>query len=348
MSENYYDILEVSKTATQEEIKKAYRKLALKYHPDKNPDDKSSEDKFKKIAEAYEVLSDETKKKNYDAYGSVNNTQETSDDFDDIRSQFHSAFNSFRRAKERGESIPYYLVLTLEEMKTGVKKAIKYKKNVFCSSCGGNGSKHGKSTTNCSLCLGEKFLYRRFGSLTQRFTCHHCGGRGYFVTEECDNCLGRCMSEKEIELNLEIPEGVYDGWKTRIENLGHDSISPDGIPGDLYIIIQQKPHQHFERDGDDLIYKLELSLPDMILGTKVEIPTLEGKALVDIPKNTPPGKILRLKNKGFPSYSVDGAIGDLLLITVASIPEKVTDEEIKILEKLRKNNNFISKNSYKK
>lgn len=348
MSENYYDILEVSKTATSEDIKKSYRKLALKYHPDKAGGDKSSEEKFKKIAEAYEVLSDETKRKNYDKYGNAKGPQSAhSEGFDDIRTQFHEAFSSFSNIQERGESIPIYLVLTFEEIKTGIKKRVKYKKNTTCSSCSGNGSKHGKSITNCSLCLGNKFLYRKFGNWTEKVQCHHCGGRGYFVTEECEKCLGG-MSQKEVEFDLEIPAGVFEGWKTRINGYGHDSYSNNGIPGDLYIIIQEERHSNFERNDDDLIYKLELSLPDMILGVdKVEIPTLDSKVSFTVPPNTPMGKIFRIKGRGFPSLNQHGLVGDLLAVAVVHIPKNVTDEEIKILEKLRKNNNFISKNTYK-
>jgi molecular chaperone DnaJ len=350
MSENYYDILGVEKTATTEDIKKSYRKLAMKYHPDKAGEDKDAEEKFKKISEAYEVLADDTKRKNYDTFGNAKGRGDA-EDFNDLRSQFNSHFGAhfgnFEEMQQRGESIPVFVMINLGEMRSGVTKKIKYKKNVACSECGGNGSKHGKSLTNCSLCLGAGVLYRRMGPITQRTTCHHCGGNGQFITEECLNCHGAGMSQKDMELNVNIPPGVFDGWKDRIVGYGHDSYSGKGVPGDLFIIIQQEPHPHFERNGDDLIYRLELSFPDMVLGAKVEVPTLDGKVRFDVPPNTPMGKIFKVSGHGFPSIRHKGHTGDLLAIAVINIPESITIEEMKILDKLKKSDNFTSKNSVK-
>jgi len=345
-----YSILGVERTATLDEIKKAYRKLAIQYHPDKNPDDKVAEEKFKAVAEAYEILSDDTKRKNYDTYGDEKGRAQSNahDDFEDIKSQFRHAFGSFRNVPPRGESIPFFLELTLEEIKNGAQKKIKYQKNVVCADCTGNGSKHGNSISNCSLCLGSKILYRRFGPLTESVPCHHCGGRGYFVTDECETCLGAGMTQKEVEMELSIPAGVYDGWKQRLSGYGHDSYSANGTPGDLFIIIQEVEHVDFERNGDDLIYRLELSFPEMILGTMVEIPTLDGKVKFEVPANTSMGKVFRVRGRGFPSMTYKGHVGDLLVIAVAGVPENITIEEMEILEKLRKSNNFVSKNSYKK
>lgn len=346
---DYYKILEVERTASQEQIKKAYRKLAVKYHPDKNPGDKAAEDKFKEVAEAYEILSDETKKANFDKYGdSKGPAGSASGGFDDLKQQYREAFSSFRSTVARGESLPVYVMLTLEEIKTGIKKTLKYKKNVLCTSCGGNGSKYGKSLTNCPLCLGAGALYSRIGSMTMGRTCHHCGGEGVFITEECDQCHTVGMIPKDMELDITIPAGVYDGWKSKLNGYGHDSYEVNGIPGDLWIIIQQEPHKHFERNGDDLIYKLSLSFPDIALGVKVEVPILNGLVNFDVPPNTPSGKIFRLKERGMPSSENKGHIGDLLVVVSVHVPDTISDEEKKILEKLRKSSNFVSNNAYKK
>jgi molecular chaperone DnaJ len=346
MSKNYYEILGVEKTATLDEIKKAYRKLAMQYHPDKAGEDKESEERFKQVAEAYEVLADDEKRKNYDNFGSAK-AQNPHEDFNDIRSQFNQAFNHFTHVQNKGASIPSYVSVTLEEIKNGARKKVKYKKNTICTSCTGNGSKHGKSLTNCSLCLGSGILERRNGPWLERVTCHHCGGNGHFITEECEQCRGAGIMQKDIELEMDIPRGVFDGWKTRVPGYGHDSYVSGGIAGDLFIIIKQEPHANFERNGDDIVYKLELALPDIILGAKVEIPTLEGSVKFDVPPNTPIGKIFRVKGHGFNFVANPGQVGDLLVVAVAAVPESITIEEMKILEKLRKSNNFTSKNTVK-
>lgn len=344
MSQNHYEILGVEKTATEEEIKKAFRTLSKKYHPDKNPEDKAAEDKFKEVAEAYGVLSDEEKRRNYDSFGNAKGYS-GHDDFEDIRNQFRNAFN--QQHIPRGGNIAIHVPFSLEEMKNGIKKKIIYKKNVACVPCGGNGSKHGKSLTNCSLCLGSGILQRRVGLFVEQTTCHHCGGNGHFITEECETCKGAGMTQLDVEFEANFPVGIYDGWKTTLQGYGHDSVSSNGIPGFLFIVAIQEAHANFERNGDDLIYKLELSFPDLVLGVKVEIPTLESKVKFDIPSNTPVGKIFRVKKQGFPSLAHPGHVGDLLVVATIHIPETITIEEMKILESLRKSDNFISKNTYK-
>ena len=351
MSETYYDILGVNNTATTDEIKKAYRKLAKQYHPDKAGEDKASEEKFKKISEAYEVLADDNKRKNYDTFGNAKGGANT-EDFNDLRNQFHSAFGGFggfhRNVQHRGDSIAAPVSLTFEEIKSGVKKKVKYKKNVMCSACSGNGSKHGKSLTNCGLCLGSGILISRFGPITQQVTCHHCGGNGKFITEECEQCHGGGMTQTDMEMEIDMPAGVMDGWKVRIIGRGHDSYTEKGIPGDLFIIVQQEQHTLFERNGNDLLYKLELSFPDLVLGTKVQIPTLDNTVIFDVPPNTPVGKAFRITGHGFPSVVQPGHVGDFFAIATIAVPESISDEELKTLENLRKNVNFISKDTYNK
>ncbi len=349
MSKNYYDILEVSKTSTQDEIKKSYRRLSKLYHPDKaGAEDKEAEEKFKEIGEAYEVLSNEEKRRNYDTYGDPKGPKYNEESFSDLRNQYRDAFSTFGHGRGivRGSSIPYFLLLTLEEIKNGAKKRIKYKKNIVCNSCYGNGSKFGKSIVNCSLCSGSGMSYQQLGPMRIERTCHHCGGNGKFITEACDSCQTSGMVTKDMEMEIDMPAGVADGWKSRIVGYGNDALTENvggGIPGDLIIIVQEAKHKLFERQEDDIIYKLDLTFPNIILGTKVEVPTLDTPVSFNIPPNTSLGKIFRLKGRGIPSFVNKEFIGDLLVVVGATVPEQITDEEKEILEKLRKSDNFISK-----
>lgn len=343
MSKDYYNILEVDRAATQDEIKKSYRKLSKKYHPDKAGDDKESVEKFKEIAEAYEILSDEQKRKNYDQYGDPKGQSES---FSDIHSQFANAFGSFRRGSGgivRGESIVYNMPITLEEINTGILKKIKYKKNSMCKSCNGNGSKFGKSMSTCSACLGSGIKSTNLGGMYIQMPCNHCGGNGKFVTESCDDCGGSGVSYIDMELDVQVPPGAFEGFKFRAPGYGHDAFSSPGIPGDLYIVFQEVPHDTFERQGDNLICKTIVSFPDIVLGTKVDINTLTKKVSFEIPPNTPVGKMFKLSGCGLPSISKKGAIGDLIVVVGVDVPKQITDEEKKLLEELKKSSNFTSK-----
>lgn len=347
MAEDYYGVLGVNKSASKEDIKKSYRSLSKKFHPDKTGGDKDSEEKFKKVSEAYEVLYDDTKRSNYDTYGDPKG-RVNGDSFQDMASHFHDSFHqSFRASVNRGDNTSCVINLTLEEIKSGIRKTISYKKNILCTSCSGNGSKYGTSLTNCSLCLGSGLLNRRVGPFTEVSPCHHCGGHGHFVTEECEQCSGHGMIQKDILAEIDVPIGVFDGWKTRVPGFGHDSLIANGIPGDLFIIIKQIPHPTFERINDNLIYKLELSFPDIVLGVKVEIPTLDTSISFDVPPNTKTGSVFKVAGKGLTSIMQNGIIGDLLVVVSVNIPEVISEEEKEILNNLRKNCNFISKNTYK-
>jgi len=342
MSKDYYNILEVEKTATQDEIKKSYRRLSKKYHPDKAGDDSESIEKFKEVAEAYEILSDEQKRKNYDSFGDPKGQD---DSFGDIRNQFRDAFNGFGRGNGivRGESIPFYLTLTLEEIQSGVKKKIKYKKNSMCKSCSGNGSKFGKSLSVCSACLGSGMNNRQLGHMVIQMPCGHCGGNGKFITEVCENCGASGISFTDMEIEVNLPPGVFEGWKIRANGYGHDAFADRGIPGDLYIIIKESPHDVFERQGDNLICKTLVSYPDIVLGTKVDIQTLTKKVSFEIPPNTPVGKMFKLNGCGLPSIANKGYVGDLIVVVGVDVPKQISEEDKKLLEELRKSSNFTSK-----
>jgi len=338
MSKDYYKILEVEKTASKDEIKKSFRRLSKMYHPDKAGDDAAATDKFKEIAEAYEVLSDEQKKNNYDNYGDPKGRPES---FGDIHSQFRDMFTNRSSGIPRGESIPLYLLLTLEEIYNGASKTLKYKKNSPCKPCSGNGSKFGNSLSVCSSCLGSGMSNRQFGSMLIQMPCNHCGGNGKFITDICDGCLGSGISHSNVELDVSIPPGVFEGWKTKVGvGNGHDSFYENGIPGDLFLIIKEKPHEVFERQGDNLICKTMVSFPDAVLGKKIDIKTLSKNISFDMPPNTPLGKMFKLTGCGMPSISNRGHFGDLIIVVGITVPTQVSEEEKKLLEELRKSSNF--------
>jgi len=344
MSKDYYNILEVERTSTQDEIKKSYRRLTKKYHPDKAGDDEESIEKFKEVAEAYEILSDEQKRKNYDQYG---NPKGQGESFNDIHNQFNNAFGNFRRGSGgivRGESIVFQMHVTLEEIQSGALKKIKYNKNSMCKSCGGNGSKFGKSLSICSACLGSGMNNRQFGGMVIQMPCGHCGGNGRFITETCDSCLGSGMSSSEIELDVQVPAGAFEGFKLRAPGYGHDAFveSGHGIPGDLFIVFKEIPHSTFERQGDNLVCKTIVSFPDIVLGKKVDIQTLTKKVSFDIPPNTPVGKAFKLSGCGLPSISKKGVVGDLVVVVGVDVPKQISEEDKKLLEELRKSSNFTS------
>lgn len=336
---DYYEVLGVAKTATQEEIKKAYRKLSKIYHPDKTDGNLELEEKFKEVAEAYEHLSDTEKKKKYDTYGHA--AQQES--FNDVRQQYYQAFHGFGGITHRGDDVVYTLHVTLEEVHTGATKTIKYSKDTRCVFCNGNGSKYGKSFRNCSMCLGAGEIYRVMGGFRIPIECGHCGGNGKFVTEECDQCHGSGAKAQEIEMNLHIPAGVFTGWKSGLAGYGSESMIPGGSPGDLIIIIQEEKHPHFERQDSNLIYRLQLTFPEIIFGKKVTVPALDAEVIFDIPPHTPDGKMFRLRGRGLPSAIHKGHIGDMMVVVSVAVPEKITEEEKKLLQELQKSCNFIKK-----
>ncbi len=343
MSKNYYEILGVEKTATEDEIKKAYRKLSMKYHPDKTDGDKESEEKFKQIAEAYEVLSKPDKRSQYDSGGSSFGGFTAQDMHEAFRAAFSGSHNRFKV----GGNIQVNVGLTLEEMFTGVSKKLKFDKYCSCKACNGNGSKDGKHINKCQVCNGSGRERIKFGPFREIETnCRHCEGEGQFASELCSVCNGTKLVLENVEVDVVFPAGVYDGWYREVPGRGHDSANGKGIPGLLVIVVQEIKHKDFERHGDNLVYHLELSFVDALFGTKVEVPTLSGNVAFDIPEKTPVGKVFKLEGKGMPGSR--GGFGNLMVVTNIVLPEKLSKEDKENLESLKKSPNFVSKNKFTK
>jgi len=356
---DYYEILGVSRNATIEEIKKAYRKIALKYHPDRNPGDKVAEEKFKEAAEAYSVLSDPNKREKYDRFGQAGlgsnssgggfegmNIDDIFSSFGDIFGDFFGGFGSSRqhtKRKRKGSNIRIKLELTLEEIAKGVTKKIKIKKYVSCSHCNGTGAKNSTSLSTCFTCGGTGTVTEVhnsfFGRVQTTSTCPTCDGEGKIIKEICQYCNGNGVVKKETIIELDLPRGVEEGMQLRYSGKGN-AAKNGGINGDLIVEIKEKEHPYFVRDGENLHYDLHLSFIDAALGKQVEIPTLEGNVRIYIEPGTQPSKILRLKNKGLYLYNSHHK-GDLFVNINVWIPKKLTKEERRILEKLRNSENFI-------
>ena len=365
---DYYEVLEVPKTATADEIKKAYRKQAIKYHPDKNPGDKEAEEKFKEAAEAYEVLSDPQKRQRYDQFGhagmgGASGFSGGGMSMDDIFSHFGdifggSGFSSFfgggfggsRRGGpqtrvNKGSNLRVKVKLTLSEVANGVTKKIKVNKYVACDKCNGTGAFDSNSYSNCSTCHGSGVVTRItntiLGQMQQSSVCPNCGGDGRIITRRCTSCGGEGIVQKEDIVTLNIPAGVADGMQLSVSGKGN-AARHGGINGDLLVVIQEEEHPELIRDGNDFIYSLFLSMPDAILGTTAEIPTVDGKVKIKIDPGTQSGKILRLRGKGIPELNGYGR-GDLLVNIQVWTPQNVTRDEARIIEKLKESDSFTPK-----
>lgn len=357
---DYYEVLGVSKSATEDELKKAYRKLAIQYHPDKNPGDKAAEEKFKEIAEAYGVLSDAEKRQRYDQYGhqgmggasgfggaGVNMEDIFSSVFGDD-SPFGSFFGGGGRRSNggqpvrKGSDLRIKLKLDLEEIANGVEKKIKVKRYVSCNTCSGNGSKNGNSQKTCQTCNGSgqirKVVSTMLGQMVSTSTCHTCQGEGKVIIERCDVCFGEGRVLNEDLISIKIPAGVGEGMQLSMTGKGNVP-TRGGVAGDLLIVIEEEEHPELKRDGSNIIYDLKLNFADAVLGKEAEIPTIGGKVKINIKAGTQPGEVLRLKGKGLKeinSYS----IGDQLVHVNIYTPTSVSSEEKAILEKLREAPNF--------
>jgi molecular chaperone DnaJ len=364
---DYYEILEISKNATAEEIKKAYRQKALKFHPDKNPGDQTAEEKFKEAAEAYEVLSNPDKKARYDRYGhaGLGNGGQGYGGFgggmsmEDIFSQFGDIFGSAfgggfgsgfggstrTRRVNKGSNLRIKVKLTLEEILNGVEKKIKVSKYVSCQTCKGSGAKGGSSFNTCSSCNGSGRVTRVtntfLGQMQTTSTCPSCGGEGQTITEKCNTCYGNGIVKGEEVITINIPAGVGEGMQMSMSGKGN-AAARGGIPGDLIILIEEIRHENLIRDGSNLLYDHYISFPEAALGTTIEVPTLEGKARIKIDPGTQSSKVLRLKGKGLPSVNAYGR-GDLLVNINVWTPQNISKEEKQILEKLAGSESFKPK-----
>ncbi len=364
---DYYEILEISKSASADEIKKAYRKMAIKYHPDKNPGDKAAEEKFKEAAEAYEVLSNAEKKQRYDQYGHAGVGGNGGFggqgggfggmNMDDIFSQFGDIFGGHfggggfgggsrgGRRVNRGSNLRVKVKLTLEEIANGVEKKIKVQKYVACKPCSGSGAKNGSAHSTCSTCKGSGQVSRVtntiLGAMQTTSTCPACGGQGQTITEKCPSCHGDGIVREEEVININIPAGVAEGMQLSVSGRGNMG-ARGGVAGDLIVVIEEIEHEQLKRDGANLFYDHYISLIDAALGTQIEIPTIEGKAKVKIEAGTQSGKVLRLKNKGLPDINSYHK-GDLLVNINVWTPQDLTKEERKILEGLKDAENFKPK-----
>lgn len=363
---DYYDLLGVAKNVTADDLKKAYRKLAIKYHPDKNPGDKEAEEKFKEIAEAYGVLSDSDKKARYDrfghegvggasGFGGAGNVN-----MEDIFSQFGdifgdgSPFGSFfgggrsggaRKAVRKGSDLRIKLKLNVEEIANGVEKKIKVKRYVSCKVCTGNGSKHGTSLQTCGTCQGSGQIKRvqqtMLGQMVTTNTCHTCNGEGKVVLDRCESCFGEGRMLEEDMISIKIPAGVAEGMQLSMSGKGNVP-ARGGVAGDLLIQIEEEEHAQLKRDGNNIIYDLPLNFVDAVLGKEVEIPVVGGRVKIHIKAGTQAGEVLRLKGKGFKDINGYGT-GDQLIYVNIYTPKIVSSEEKVLLEKLRDSPNFQPK-----
>lgn len=360
---DYYEILEVTKNATPEEIKKAYRKQALRFHPDKNPDNKEAEEKFKEAAEAYEILSDQQKRSRYDQFGhaGVGNSgggfSGHGMSMDDIFSQFGDIFADFggfggfgfggsrsRNAKRvnKGSNLRIKVTLTLEEISKGVEKKLKVNKHIPCTACNGSGAEGSQGYTSCNTCHGSGHVTRitntMLGQMQTTSVCPQCEGDGKMITNRCKVCHGEGIVKDQELIKINIPAGVAEGMQLSVAGKGN-AARRGGVNGDLLVLIEEEKHPQLVRDGNDLLYYLYLSFPQASLGTTVEVPTVDGRVKIKIDPGTQPGKVLRLRSKGLPEVNGYGK-GDLLVSINVWVPKDLSKEEQKIIEKLTESKNF--------
>jgi molecular chaperone DnaJ len=364
---DYYEILGVAKTATADELKQAYRKLAMKFHPDRNPNDKDAEDKFKEAAEAYEILSNEDKRKTYDRHGHAGVSGQGGFgggqggfSVDDIFSQFGDIFSGFGfnfgggqgggqgqrgpQGGQRGSNLRIKVELTLEEIEKGVSKTIKVKKYNSCATCKGSGAKDKNSVATCGTCSGSGYVRRVqntfLGQMQSTVACPTCNGTGKTIKHACASCKGEGRTYGEETIQLDIPAGVSEGMQLSLSGKGNVGMN-GGASGDLLINIVEKSHDLFRRENSNIWYDLSINFADAVLGTTVEVPTLSSKVKVSIPAGTEPGKIFKLRGKGLPSVQ-SYEVGDQLIQVTIHVP-KDTDlnpEERKIIDKVLHSPNF--------
>ncbi|MHA4843456.1 molecular chaperone DnaJ [Flavitalea antarctica] len=362
---DYYEILSVTKSSSADEIKKAYRKVAMQFHPDRNPGDKAAEEKFKEAAEAYEVLSDADKRAQYDRFGHAGvsgaSRGQGSGNMDDIFSQFGDIFgddifgNFFggngggrggrggqRTRGTRGSNLRVKIKLNFEEISKGVTKQIKVKKHVSCTTCSGSGAKDKNSVQNCGTCGGSGQVRRVtntfLGQMQTVTTCPTCNGEGSTITSKCTSCKGEGRVYGEETVSIDIPAGVQEGMQLSVAGKGNAG-ERGGSPGDLIVLIEEEAHKELHRDGLNVAYELYITFPDAVFGTNLEVPTIDGRAKIKIPPGTQSGKIFRLKGKGFPAIN-SYEKGDQLIHVNIWTPQQVSAEEKSMLDKMNGSDNF--------
>jgi len=358
---DYYEILNVTKSSSADEIKKAYRKVAMQYHPDRNPGDKAAEEKFKEAAEAYEILSDSDRKAQYDRFGHAgmrgnggggghySNMEDIFSQFGDIfgESGFESFFGGGRRSSgrsrgTRGSNLRVKIKMNYEEIAKGVNKQIKVKKYVSCTVCSGSGAKDKNSVQTCGTCGGSgqvrKVSNTFLGQMQTVTTCPTCNGEGSTITHKCGNCKGEGRVYGEETVSIDIPAGVQEGMQLSVGGRGNAG-ERGGPNGDLLILIEEEPHPELHRDGINVGHELHISFTDAVFGTQVEVPTIDGRAKIKIPPGTQSGKIFRLKGKGFPAVN-SYEKGDQLISVNIWTPQNLTAEEKAMLEKMGHSPNF--------
>lgn len=360
---DYYEILGVAKNVNEPDLKKAYRQMAIKYHPDKNPGDKAAEEKFKEAAEAYEILSNADKRRRYDQFGHKGvggaagagfgggmNMEDIFSNFGDVFGG-HNPFESFfgggggggRRNVTRGTNLRIKVKMTLEEIATGVEKKIKVNKSIPCATCNGSGAQDSSSFHTCTTCKGSGQIRRVtntiLGQMQTTSTCPSCNGEGQTIANKCKTCHGQGITHGEEVITIQVPAGVGEGMQLSVSGRGN-AAPRGGIAGDLIVAIEEIEDDKLKRDGNNLLFDLYISFADASLGTTVEIPTIEGKAKIKIDPGTQGGKVLRLKGKGLPEVNSYHR-GDLLVNINVWTPQTLSSEERKILEKLRESQNFI-------
>lgn len=364
MKRDYYEILGVSKSASADEIKKAYRKVAMQFHPDRNPGDKAAEEKFKEAAEAYEVLSDASKKQRYDQFGHAGMSGAAGGGFggggfggmrmEDIFDNFGDIFGDgffggggqrsgrARGTGNRGSNLRVKVKLNYEEIVKGAHKTIKVKKYVKCNTCSGSGAKDSASVQNCNTCGGSgqvrKVTSTFLGQMQTVTTCPTCNGDGTQIANKCTSCKGEGRVYGEDTIQIDIPAGVQEGMQLSVSGRGNIG-ERNGQAGDLLVVIEEDKHPDLVREGLNVLYELHISFPDAVMGIEAEIPTIGGRAKIKIPAGTHAGKILRLKGKGFPSVNSYDK-GDQLINVNIWTPQHLSNEEKSILEKLRNSPNF--------
>ena len=345
---DYYKILGVKKDATQDDIKKAFRKLSIKWHPDRNKGSKEAEAKFKEIAEAYEVLGNEDKRKEYDnpksSFEFNGGGNGGFGGFDDIFSHFtHGGFDfDFGGGTQqvKGTNIKITFELSLEDMMTGAKKKIKYRPLTLCTHCGGSGMDENSRKRTCKTCGGTGNVFGGSGFMHIRQTCPTCGGVGYIIENPCSHCNGHGIVRGEKEVELELPKGIYDGLNLSYAGLGNAAPHGNGQQGDLIVHITQTPHKKFERKGDDLYFNINLKVINALLGCKVNITTLDGRILqAKINKGTPDGTQLRFKGYGMPKFGNRG-VGNMIGTVKLIMPSDLNSKEVELLKELRKEEHF--------